>query len=322
MAGDTTTVVHGQGLGSAPTERPIFRGVIELPYTLTAGKAAGTFLAELANKRIVGSRASADGPVLVPAQDFCPRTGDPAGELVVVGEGGTLEGFTETTKGLIGLIKLDGADTVMAHQLLDTSYEELSVGQRVSARWADEPKGEMLDLLGFAPAGEPNGAAGGVRALDAPADPIAELAYGLRLQYDHAYGPYYGRLFDELATSRRILGSRVPSTGKVLVPPREMDDVTFERTGEWVDVADTGVLKAFSVIHLQFVGQTREPPYVYAEIVLDGSNTRLIHAIGGIDPMQAPEKLRCGMRVRAVWNDDAAPTGTLEDIKHFEVIEG
>ena len=64
------------------------------------------------------------------------------------------------------------------------------------------------------------------------------------------------------------------------------------RTERWVDVSDTGVLKAFSIIHLKFVGQTREPPYVYAEIILDGAATRLIHTIGGIDVEKAAETLR------------------------------
>ena len=51
----------------------------------------------------------------------------------------------------------------------------------------------------------------------------------------------------------------------------------------------------------------------------DGAATRLIHTIGGIDVTQAAETLRPGMRVRAVWKDDK-PTGTLEDILHFEPI--
>jgi uncharacterized OB-fold protein len=64
----------------------------------------------------------------------------------------------------------------------------------------------------------------------------------------------------------------------------------------------------------------RGPAGVYAEIVLDGSATRLIHIIGGIEADDAPNKLATGARVRAVWTDDE-PKGTLEDIVHFELIE-
>jgi uncharacterized protein len=317
----STIGIRGDGLGTASTEHPTFRGVIDLPYKLTAGKAAGTFLAELANRVILGSRAGDDGTVFVPAQDFDGRTGKATDQLVVVGQSGVLSGFTETKDGVIGLIRLDGADTDMVHQVLDAKIDDLEIGQRVTARWADEAQGGMLDLEGFTVGGEQGD--GAVQPY-APGDtePIQELKYGMRLEYDHSYGPYYGLMFDELATSRRILGSRVPGTGKVLVPPRAVDEVTYEQTGEFVDVPDTGVIKAFSVIHLEFVGQTREPPYVYAEIVLDGANTRLIHTVGGIDANDAPELLKVGMRVQAVWKDDAAPTGTLEDIDHFALIEG
>jgi uncharacterized OB-fold protein len=79
------------------------------------------------------------------------------------------------------------------------------------------------------------------------------------------------------------------------------------------------VIKAFSIIHLEFVGQTREPPYVYAEIVLDGAATRLIHAVGGIEVEEAMEKLSPGTPVRAVWKD-SDPVGTLEDILYFEPV--
>jgi uncharacterized OB-fold protein len=309
------------GLATAPNEHPSFAAAIELPYKLTTGRAMGTFLAELAQRRIVGSRCPQCAITVVPAHDFCGRCGSPMTDFLELPAGGTLSGFTETHAGLLGLVRLDGTDTDFVHRLLDVTFGELRVGQRVSARWAAEPTGTVLDLEGFEPARE-NGEGGGApRALQSTAEPIPEVPYRLHLDYQHAYGPYYGRLFDELATSRRIQGTRCPSCRAVLVPPREYCEVCFVRTGEWVDVADTGVLKAFSVIHLQFVGQVREPPYIYAEIVLDGSHTRLIHTIGGIPPEDAPTRLRSGMPVRAVWREDAPPTATLEDILHFEALE-
>lgn len=305
------------GLSTTPTESPAFPGSIALPYTLTAGGAAATFVAELANRRIVGSRCTC-GRVIVPAQDFCARCGGEPSELVEMPGTGTLSAFTETHEGLIGLVRVDGADTDMAHRILEAAYEELEVGQRVEARWAPEAVGSMNDLAGFAPSevaavGEPG-------PFTPRAEPISVHDYEIDLRYQHAYGPYYGRLFDELSTSRRILGVRCPACESVLVPPREVCEACFVRTGGWVDVADTGVLQAFSVIHLAFVGQRREPPYIYAEIILDGAATRLIHTIGGVAADEAPERLGPGTRVRAVWKD-GEPTGTLEDIEHFEVIE-
>jgi uncharacterized OB-fold protein len=68
---------------------------------------------------------------------------------------------------------------------------------------------------------------------------------------------------------------------------------------------------------LEFEGQVREPPYVYAEVTLDGASTRLIHVLGGIDVGEAHTLLRPGMKVRAVWLPDSH-TGTLADIDYFE----
>lgn len=309
--------MRGSGLGTTPNEDPSFAGVIDLPYTLTTGRAAATFLAELANRKIAGSRCPKCEGVFVPAQDFCAACGETLEEFVEVPASGELAGFTETADGLIGLIRLDGTANDFPHRLLDTELDSLAIGDRVTVRWAPEPQGTILDIEGFAPGGESGGEVG---PLQASAEPVLEQKYGLRLDYEHAYGPYYGMLFDGLATSRRIQGSRCPSCERVLVPPREYCDVCYVRTGEWVDVPDTGTIKAFSIIHLEFVGQTREPPYVYAEIVLDGSATRLIHAVGGVDAEEAKERLQIGMKVKAVWKEGTDPVGSLEDISHFEPI--
>jgi uncharacterized OB-fold protein len=308
--------MRGEGLATKPTDAASFDARIELPYTLTTGRAAATFLAELANHRVVGSRCSKCDRVLVPAQDFCAACAEALEDFVVVASSGELTGFTETAEGLIGTIRLDGAANDFAHRLLDVELGGLEIGQRVKARWAEEPEGGILDIAGFELGGEPGGE---VVALEPSAEPVLEHKYGLRLDYEHAYGPYYGMLFDGLATSRRIQGVRCPRCERVLVPPREYCDVCYVRTGEWVDVADTGVIKAFSIIHLEFVGQVREPPYVYAEIVLDGSATRLIHTVGGIDAEEAKERLQIGTPVKAVWKDED-PVGSLEDILYFEPI--
>jgi uncharacterized OB-fold protein len=310
--------MRGDGLASTVVDNPIFEARIELPYTLTTGRAAATFLAELANRKIVGSRCPKCGDVTAPAQDFCAACGETQEDFVEVPAAGTLSGFTETASGLLGLIRLDGTDVDFVHKLLDAELDGLEIGQRVAARWADEAEGSILDLAGFAPDAE--APQGEVTELQPGAEPILEQRYRLQLDYNHSYGPYYGTLFDGLASSRRLQGVRCPSCKSVLVPPREYCDVCYVRTAEWVDVADTGVIKAFSVIHLEFVGQVREPPYVYAEIVLDGAATRLIHTIGGIDVDEARDRLQIGMPVRAVWKDGSDPVGSLADIEHFEPI--
>ncbi|MFP5220433.1 MAG: Zn-ribbon domain-containing OB-fold protein [Actinomycetes bacterium] len=291
---------------------------LTLPYTLTTGQAAGAFLAELGKRRILGSRCADCSQVSAPARDHCPRCGAPPGALVQLPETGTVTAMTRTATATLALVRLDGSGTDLLHRLVGDS-SAATTGARVRTSWSAEPQYSVLDLDGFVlaedapPQGSPT-EAGDVQR-------VVEVPYSLHLEYRHAYGPHYGRLFDEMATQRRILGSLCPSCRNVLVPPRELCDLCFVRTAQHVDVADTGVLQAFSIIHMEFVGQTRKPPYVYAEIVLDGSATRLIHTVAGFDVTAARERLSIGMAVRAVWKDEADCRGTLEDILHFEPVE-
>jgi uncharacterized OB-fold protein len=127
-------------------------------------------------------------------------------------------------------------------------------------------------------------------------------------------------MFDEIKTNKRIMGIRTSDASGALLPPREIDDITHRKTGTWVEVGQTGTVKAMSVIHLEFVGQTQKPPYIYAEIILDGALTRLIHIVLIDDMDRAKDVVTPGTRVRAVWRD-AEPTGSMSDISHFEVIE-
>jgi hypothetical protein len=105
----------------------------------------------------------------------------------------------------------------------------------------------------------------------------------------------------------------------VLVPPRPLCEKCYVPTRQWVDLPDTGVVQGCSVVHIEFMGQRVPPPYVYAEIVLDGASTRLIHTVGGLSAEDARAGgVRPGTQVRAVWSDRR--TGSLTDIDYFAVV--
>lgn len=302
---------------SFPIDRPPLRSTIAMSYTLTPGRAAGTFLAETANRRMVGSRFKPSGLVCVPAEDFCPTTGEADPELVEAPDTGTLTGFTQTASGIIATIRIDGADFDFVHRIVGSGFEALRIGARVQAVWVDAPAKSVLDIEGFHLA--PDAPMGAVVPLQNAAEPLPMQPYELALHYEHAFGPFYGRLFDEIGTQRRIMGVRSSSGEGVLIPPRALDDISYTRTGTWTALLDTGTVSAMSVIHLEFRGQKEKPPYIYAEIQLDGAVTRLIHSIKGIDMSRAAKLVKPGTRVRAVWSD--ARTGSLSDISHFEPID-
>jgi uncharacterized OB-fold protein len=296
---------------------PPLKSDLKMPYTLTPGRAVGTFLAEIGARRIVGSRFKRSGTVVVPAQDFCPLSGDAEFEFVVAPDTGVLNGFTETDAGLMGSIRIDGSDVDFPHRIVDAAYDDLQIGIRVQAVWQEGLHQSILSIAGFKPA--PSSPVGQVRLLTDPRKPVAVVPYELTLHYEHAFGPYYGRLFDEIKTNRRIMGVRGSGGEGALLPPREIDDITHKPTGTWVEVGQAGTVRAMSVIHLEFVGQKQPPPYIYAEIMLDGATTRLIHNVAGIDMTKAKDLVKPGTRVRAVWRETR--TGSLDDISHFELID-
>ena len=304
-----------QAPATCPLDLEPKQSTISLPYNLTPGRATGTFLAELARKRIVGTRCRACGRVEVPAQDVCACGRDDL-ELVELSPQGELRGFTRPPAFTLALVRLDGADCDLLHRLVGDV--ELQIGMRVQAVWAAEAKGSVLDLVGFEAATR-SVAAAKPTPLSEALEPIVSIPTSLKLTYQHAHGPYYGRLFDEMRTAGRILGIRCTKCHSVLLPPRELCDVCYVKTGTWAEVADVGVLLAFSIIHLKFVGQTREPPYVYAEIMLDGASTKIIHILDGVDIAAAPKALKPGQRVKAVWK--AERKGSLGDISHFELAD-
>lgn len=302
-----------QSPATFPLDLEPLQSTISLPYNLTPGRATGTFLAELARKRIVGTRCRGCSRVEVPAQDVCACGRDDL-ELVELSDQGELRGFTRTPAFTLALVRLDGADCDLLHRLAgDGAWQ---IGMRVQAVWAADAKGSVLDLAGFEPATR-GAAAGKPVPLTEGLEPIVSIPTSMTLSYQHAHGPYYGRLFDEMRTAGRMLGIRCTKCHSVLLPPRELCDVCYARTGTWADIADTGVLQAFSIIHLKFVGQTREPPYVYAEIMLDGASTKIIHILDGVDIAAAPRTLKPGQRVKAVWKSERK--GSLGDISHFEL---
>ncbi|MGK0741965.1 OB-fold domain-containing protein [Leucobacter sp. Z1108] len=289
---------------------------IRMPYTLTPGTATGIFLAELSKQRLLASKHGSE--INFPPADFS-RSGVAADGFIELAPVGEVVAFTETIDGVLGLVRIDGTDVPLAHRLVGFSDGQLEVGARVEAVWAETPAGDsVMDLAGFGPE---RGTAG-----FEPREITGELSespesieYSMTLDYQHAYGHYYGTFFDGVRTDRRLRGIKCTACERVLLPPRGRCDACFEPTGQWVDVASTGTVQASSVVHIEFIGQRMKPPYVYAEIVLDGASTRLIHMIGNVDPDEAKTSTAPGARVRAVWSD--RHTGSLADIEYFEVIE-
>jgi len=144
-------------------------------------------------------------------------------------------------------------------------------------------------------------------------EPVRVVPMHIRLDYTVTAGRTYTRYLNALA-QKRILGARCGRCSKVYVPPRGSCPTCGVPTGEELDLAHTATVTTFCVVNIPFGAMPFKPPYVVASVLLDGADLPIIHLVRGIDA----EQVRMGLRVRAVWADDAALAPTVESIRWFE----
>jgi hypothetical protein len=301
----------------------VLRAPLEIgfAYTRSTGPTLSQFLAGLAGRQILGARG-ADGRVHAPPFEFDPVTFAPPGELVPVGPAGTVLTWTWMDRPLAGqpldrpfgwaLIRLDGADTGLLHAVDAGSAAAMHTGMRVRARWAEQPAGDIRDILCFEPGDGPAPDAGLPDVGAGAGEPVSMITTPIELSYEHTASAEESAFLRGLAQGR-LLGQRCPACGKVYLPPRAACPADGVPTAEEVEVADTGTVTTFCVVSVPFRGQRVEPPYVAASVLLDGADIAIQHLILGCEP----DEVRMGMRVTAVWKPREEWGLTPENIDHF-----
>ena len=301
---------------------------ISFDYTRSLGPTLGQFMTALKHRRFLGARG-ADGRVHAPPFEYDPVTFDPPGELVEVGPEGTVVSWTWTDRPLAGqplgrpfawaLIRLDGADTALLHAVDAGSADAIRTGLRVRPRWAADPAGHIRDVECFEPAGSTADSTAGstvpatTAGNPAEGEPVTMITTPVALSYLHTASPTESSHLRALADGR-LQGQRCPSCRKVYVPPRGACPTCGVPTDEDVPLPGTGTVTTFCVVNVPFAGQHVTPPYVAASVLLDGADIAFQHLVLGC----APEDVRMGLRVRAVWKPREEWGTSMENIAHFE----
>jgi len=126
------------------------------------------------------------------------------------------------------------------------------------------------------------------------------------IPFSYSAGQTATRFFKELRDNKKIMGTRCRRCGRVLMPPRSFCESCFEPIDEWVELAETGTLVAYTIVMEQFAGFP-QPPYVLGFVKLDGADTAVAHFIQGLnlDSLESIQKqVSIGMRVKAVFNEE------------------
>jgi uncharacterized OB-fold protein len=288
---------------------------ISFDYTRSLGPVLSRFMTALAERRILGTRGS-DGRVHVPPLEYDPVTHAPLTDLVEVSPVGTVTTWTWVERPIDGqpldrpfawaLIRLDGADTPMLHAVDAGTKTAMRTGMRLRVRWAADPVGHIRDIACFEPGDSPP------ETRPVTAEPIASVTTPIHLAYTHMVSPEETRYLRGLAEGR-LLGQRCPVCGKVYLPPRGACPADGVPTTDEVELSSTGTVTTFCVVNVPFAGQRVKPPYVAAQVLLDGADIPMQHLILGCPA----DEVRMGMRVEAVWKPREEWGTTPENIDHF-----
>ena len=152
-----------------PDEQPVTGIVSEtrLEYELNAGEAVAAYLSGLGEGKIVGGRAPSSTDVYAASRGTDPTTGEPTSIEVDVQDTGVITTFcVVNVPGLSDLapeipyvsaqILLDGANNTFFGLIRGVEVDDVHMGMRVKAKWADVLKPDHRSIKWFEPTGEPD----------------------------------------------------------------------------------------------------------------------------------------------------------------------
>jgi uncharacterized OB-fold protein len=140
---------------------------ISLNYTQTAPRTTARYLEGLGQGKIIGFRAPHSKEVYAGSRGTDPTTGEPTTIECEVADTGCIATFCVVNiPGLSELapeipyvsaqILLDGADNTFFGLIRGCAVEDVHMGMRVKAKWADELKPDHTSIQWFEPTGEPD----------------------------------------------------------------------------------------------------------------------------------------------------------------------
>jgi uncharacterized protein len=141
----------------------VHRGRIKVPYTWWVGETGSRFFTTLRDeKRILGTHCSRCAMTFVPPRKACGRCFNTQIAWREVGPRGTLMTYTiprsaEAIHPLplpfaFGIVRLDGADTGLAHLIAEYQEGRLKTGIRLEPVFREKGEGNILDIRYFRPA--------------------------------------------------------------------------------------------------------------------------------------------------------------------------
>lgn len=146
---------------------------------------------------------------------------------------------------------------------------------------------------------------------------VVTVAGGPRVAYAWDAGVGIGGYLDGLKRGK-LLGRTCRGCGRTMIPPRTFCELCFRPTDGWVELKDRGRINTFSLCSITWNMIPLRRPQIPAVIEIEGASPGMgiLHLVGGVDP----EKVRIGMRVRAVWKPEKMREGSITDIRFWKPV--
>lgn len=147
-------------------------------------------------------------------------------------------------------------------------------------------------------------------------DAITETIAPISLKYMYTAGAAATQFLHAIREGR-IIGQRCEDADDVYVPPRASCPKRGKPTKINVPMDGRGAVESFTIVHIPIPGNPIKPPFVVANILLDGAALSFIHLVSET----ANEDVRIGMRVEPVWKPEKEWTYSFENILYFRPID-
>ena len=149
---------------------------------------------------------------------------------------------------------------------------------------------------------------------------VLTLKMDPELKYAWDNGVAIGRYLEELKNGR-IIARKCNRCGRVMLPPRMFCELCWRATDEWVYCRDTGTVNTFSICYVNWDASRLakgQPPHLPAVIEIDGASKGMgiLHKLGEV----APQDIRIGLKVKAVWKDASEREGKITDIMYWKPV--
>ena len=147
-------------------------------------------------------------------------------------------------------------------------------------------------------------------------EPITGIESPVYLDYNFTAGQATARFLTKVKEGK-LVGQRCPSCRNVYIPPRGACAACGVATNEEVELPHKATVQSFTIVYVPIPGNPIKPPYVIANLVVDGANISFLHLLSECKN----EDVRIGMRVEAKWKDPSEWGFAMENIQYFAPID-